>query len=187
MLPVMALPIHDPGPWVKFWWKGVDIVSDVVKSLLTAGIVAIVAYLTWEKKKRREQALDLEHDRNKKMQEEQLARRFASERTQRERTAAREEKIRLWKAGLADLLNRFPKKQAPGTKTLYHRYSEWLETNGLIAFGNNLEVVRQWHFSDFDRIGEGINIIDDIESIEKFRSQIANTDLPKPDDDAFAW
>jgi len=71
--------ITDPGPWVKFWWKGVDIVADVFKSLLTAGIVALVALLTWEQKKRREQKLDLEHERQKQIQAEELARRFEIE------------------------------------------------------------------------------------------------------------
>lgn len=177
MLPGVPVPVHDPGPWIKFWWKGVDVVADVVKSLVTAGIVAVVAYLTWEKKKRREQALELEHERNKKVQEEQLARQFASERAEHERKEAREEKIRRWKAELADLLNRFPRKESGGTVVLYQRYAEWLERNGLIAFGKNLEVAREWSSAQFSRQRD----------IERFRGQIAHTDLPKVNDDTFPW
>jgi hypothetical protein len=125
--------ITDPGPWVKFWWKGVDILADVIKSLVTAAIVAVAAYLTWDQKKK----LELRHDKALKLQTEELEKQFAADRAHRERISSREEKIRRWKAERADLLNRFPTQEEMATRTLRERYEEWLETNRLIAFGSN--------------------------------------------------
>ncbi len=167
----------DPGPFVKFWWKGVDVVADVLKSLLTAAIVATVAYLTWEQKKRREHKLELEHERNKKIQEESLSREFAAERARQERTASREARISRWHTELAALFKRFPTIEEYGTLTLFARYREWLEASGLIAFGHNLEIAKRW---------SGRSGLSD-KDVLKLREQIEATELPKVDDDTFLW
>jgi hypothetical protein len=69
----------DPGPWMKFWWKGVDIVADVVKSVLAAAIIATTAYVTWKHKTKREHALDLKHEDRKARQAIRIADEVAAE------------------------------------------------------------------------------------------------------------
>ena len=173
----MAFLLTEIPWWTKLWWRGVDVASDVIKNLISAGTVATVAYLTWEKKKRRELALELEHDRNKKVQEETLARQFATERARTERIAHREERVGRLKAELADLFNRFPTQEATSTYVLFKRYSEWLENSGLLAFGNNLQNLRSWSNRNYF----------DEEEVPEIREMMKGTEFPNHDNESFLW
>jgi hypothetical protein len=53
----------------KLWWKGIDISASVIANTITAIIVAIIAEITWNRKRKK----DLQLERDKELQRRQMA------------------------------------------------------------------------------------------------------------------
>jgi hypothetical protein len=137
----MAAPYVDPGPWLKFWWKGVDLVFEVAKSSLAALIVAVAVYFTWEKKKRREIEL-----LNEGEVEKQKA--LAAETAR----VAHEARIASLKSELSFLIgeaNRLTTEEGASLNELRTRYLSWLSTTELERVGNNGAIGFEWRRKSF--------------------------------------
>jgi hypothetical protein len=171
--------INDPGPWVKFWWKGVDIVADVVKNVLTAGIIAVAAFLTWSQKKK----LELHHNRALKEQEEQLNRAFALERNREDSRRLHEQTLLYWRSELTSLVNELLVQRTIAKATsIRDRYVAWLEANRLSTFQRNQRIISSWRVVTFvDDQKEEINK----EEIDDFLTDIFDTAFPLSDDETF--
>jgi hypothetical protein len=132
----MPLPIHDPGPWIKFWWKGVDIIADVVKTVIAAGIVSIVAFLTWKWKKKREQALDLEHEKAKAIQAFELSEKLAADKEQKYRSDIISQ-LQASKTDFVSWASTVNADKLAEAEDLRNRYMNWLRNHHLTAFPQN--------------------------------------------------
>jgi hypothetical protein len=173
--------MQDPGAWTKFWWKGVDIAADVTKSLVTALIIAVTAYLTWEKKKRREHKLELEHEEKKRRLAEHLDAEFKSAETQ----AARRRRIALLAAELKTHASDMRSVEGVyRAQDLRDRFLIWLENTKLMHWQSNGEIARKWRTCMFSESAmEGL----DDKSVSKFARDIEKIILPSETSSDFPW
>ena len=189
---LMVMTPHDPGPWVKFWWKGVDIVADVTKSLLTALIIAVTAYLPWERKKTRQHALELKQEADKLCQAERLDLEFKASRareTRRNRLSGLRNELETFATEIASA------KRVEVARKIRDTYLEWLASNKLRSWKGNSATAIKWGSAGFDKIvpdepGElpyGIKRGFDQEAISSFGTDMQKTAFPSPDDSDFPW
>ena len=160
----------DPGAWTKFWWKGVDIVADVTKSLVTALIIAVTAYLTWEKKKRREYELEKEYKDDELRRNAQLAKR------QRIALLAAELKTHASDVRSVEGVYR--------AQDLRDGFLTWLKDTKLMHWQNNGEIARKWTTCMFSESAmEGL----DDKEVAAFARDIEKIALPSETSSDFPW
>ena len=86
--------VSDPGPFIKLWWKGVDMVAAIIANLASAAIIAPLAWRFWERKKK-ERELSMERD-SARIIETEVRQRAAAE-TSRKDTQALLDEVRYLK------------------------------------------------------------------------------------------
>jgi hypothetical protein len=126
----------DISLWEKLWNKGVDIAASVIASTITAGIVALIATLTWKRKRR----LDLEFEMDKIRQVDK----HNDENTEK----GEDKRISRLKGELGPLAEGVEIAGRSGDPkqctAAWEAYTNWLATNKLEFIPHNRSLLNQW-------------------------------------------
>ena len=164
----------DPSAWTKLWWKAVDIAAGVLQNVISAGVVAAIAWFAWHLKKKRE----LKFDQEKTLQ---------AERTKLEFNSALELKRRREKlARLRDEIYRLADDLESGRSDTESALSN------LDLFLHNNDLRRYFKWDD-----ESVAILQTLGDLgkhhswpdarKKLASKWRHMPLPAPEDDTFDW
>jgi hypothetical protein len=177
----MGSPYVDPGPLVKFWWKGVDLVFEVLKSSLSALLVALAVYFTWERKKKREiELINLGEIEKQKELAAEAAR------------VAQKNRLQLLRSELAFLIDEADRltigderSDARDLNQLREQYLSWLSTNELKKVGTNGARAFEWQRKSFpltptfETENEATARLKNLEKLLlEFRTMLKQTELP---------
>lgn len=181
-LPIVAIP--DPNPFLKLWWKAVDISATVIATIISAAIVWAFA----EAFIKRKHDLELALEKKKHEQKAKLDRELAAEnklRRNRAHLASLAAELDRFKAEALTNLKRIQANE-PFDQDLPVRFSTWLHTSGLSAIQVNADLA--WEFSPsghFQRkfILPGAVGVSWLDALEYFFSRIQETHIPTAEED----
>jgi hypothetical protein len=163
--------MSDPGPFLKLWWKGVDIIGN----LLTGVLLALLALGSWRLQQWWQRSIAKRHK-----QEDQTAarrQRLSQLVTQRDTFAAQAEQL----------------TQGEAAKSLVARYEAWLDATRLRDFHENWERCDKWKNAEWGIVtqlnnGFGDYVVEFKAEIQRgFAEDVRGTVLPEIADDSYEW
>ena len=128
--------LADLTPLQKLYNKGVDITAGVITSTLSAGIIAVIATLTWRWKRKR----DLKHEEDKQRQHDRISVELEAERADTDRRAWRQ-KLPMEREDHAVAAE--GAASYPQLVRCWVNYVVWLRSKRLSELPGNLRVLNQ--------------------------------------------
>jgi len=156
--------VVDPNPFLKLWWKSVDIIANVISATISAAVVAWFArrFIKWK------------HDGELKLEE----RKREIHRKGRWRTLENAKQAYWAHAVTLENNNANPLD----VKRLFTEYRKWMEDNSLHNFGENRK--RFDAMMKMEESGGGIDTL----ILGRLSQDIKGTALPDPGKDlGFPW
>ena len=160
--------IIDPGPWLKLWWKGVDIVAN----LLTGVLLALLALGSWRI-------------------QQWWSRRLAHKHAKEDLLHGRRKQIRVWQESRDTFAARFQKNGAPQFKIL-EEFEGWLRANHLYDWRDNHLIPEDWkrkpYWSSLALTAKNpyANNLDP-QNASYIAAEMRKIELPTDEDDSFDW
>ena len=164
----------DPGPWVKFWWKGDDIAANFTSGMLVA-LTALGSWRLqqwWSSRLTKDEAL-----RKRRIKQQTLAVAYSGYLTEASLLCAAADKF--INDTRFESVPIYRHEGFPKLITLANAFSKWLEATSLAAYRNNgkvwSEVKAQAHQEDLAKLAS-------------LHSQIEKLEIPDAEtDEGFVW